>query len=360
MIEIDGSMGEGGGAVLRTALALGAVSRRAVHIYNIRANRDKPGLQTQHLRGVEALAKITKAGVEGAKLNSTEVTFEPGPIEGGRYHVDIGTAGSTTLILQILMPAAAFANGPVDVEIRGGTDNPSAPPIDFLKNVTLPNLRRMGYRGEVECVRRGHYPRGGGIVRARMEPIEKLQAINLTDPGKVVKISGIAHAVRLPGQIATRIAHACSRELIRSGISKVDLKSESYPPTQDPHVGPGAGITIWAETEGGAIIGASSLGRPGKPAEQVGREAAKSLIEQLRTGMAFDRHMSDQLILYMALAEGTSEITCARLTSHTLTNVELVQKILDVKFMVEGELNKPGKITVAGLGFRKTHGADKS
>lgn len=354
MIEIDGSMGEGGGAVLRTALALGAVSQRAVHIYNIRAKRDKPGLQPQHLRGVEALAKITKARVDGATLNSTEVAFEPRPIGGGKYHVDIGTAGSTTLILQILMPAAAFATGSVDIEIRGGTDNPLAPPIDFLKNVTLPTLRLMGYRGEVECVRRGHYPRGGGIVRARIEPIENLQAINLTDSGKVVKVSGVAHAVRLPAQVATRIAHAASMELIRSGQARVDIKSESYQPTQDPHMGPGAGITLWAETERGAVIGASSLGKPGKPSEQVGREAAEDLIKQLKTGMAIDSHMTDQLIQYMALADGTSEITSTSLTSHTLTNVELVQKIMGVKFQVDGELNKPGKIKVTGLGFRKS------
>lgn len=355
MIEIDGSMGEGGGAVLRTALALGAVSRRAVHIYNIRAKRDKPGLQPQHLRGVEALAKITNGKVEGASLNSTKVTFEPGTIEGGRYHVDIGTAGSTTLILQILMPAAAFASGPVDIEIRGGTDNPLAPPIVFMKNVTLPILRRMGYVGDVECVRRGHYPRGGGIVRARIEPVEKLQAIKLTNPGKVAKISGIAHAVKLPAQVATRMAHECSKELIKSGLSNVELKSESYPPTQDLHMGPGAGITIWAETERGAILGASSLGRPGKPAEQVGREAAMNLIKQLKTGGAVDRHMTDQLIPYMALADGTSEITSSSLTSHALTNVALVERILGVKFRVDGEPDKPGKISVEGLGFRKNH-----
>ncbi len=353
MIEIDGSMGEGGGAVLRTALALGAVSGRAVHILNIRANRDKPGLQPQHLRGVEALAKITKGRVDGATLNSTEVTFEPGMTEGGRYRVDIGTAGSTTLILQILMPAATFSNGPVEIEILGGTDNPLAPPIDFIRNVTVPTLRRMGFRGEVECSRRGHYPRGGGIVRARIEPIEKLQAITLTNPGKVMKISGLAHAVRLPAQIATRIAHSASLALVKYGQARVDVKCESYQPAQDLHLGPGAGITLWADTEHGAVIGASSLGKPGKPSEQVGQEAAEGLIAQLRTGMAVDAHMTDQLILYMALADGRSEIKSTFLTSHTFTNVELVEKILGVKFQIDGELGQPGRIAVTGLGFRK-------
>jgi len=353
MIEVDGSIGEGGGAVLRTALALSAVSRNPIHIYNIRAKRTKPGLQPQHLKGVEALAELSSARIDGARLNSTELTFEPGAIEGGKYRVDIGTAGSTTLILQILMPAAAFASGPVEVEITGGTDNPMAVPIDFLKNVTLPVLRKMDYRGEAECIRRGHYPRGGGIVRAHMEPVEKLQALELTEPGKVIRIAGVAHCVRLPAQIATRMAHAASISLIKAGYSKVDIKAESYEPARDPHFGPGAGIVLWAETEKGAIVGASSLGRLGKPAEQVGREAAENLAKQLDTRCAVDRYLTDQLIPYMALADGCSEITSTELTSHTLTNISLVEQIMDVKFEIEGQLGHPGIIRVGGLGFTR-------
>ncbi len=353
MIEVDGSIGEGGGAVLRTALALSAVSQNPIHIYNIRAKRTKPGLQPQHLRGVEALTKLANARIDGSRLNSTELTFEPSVIEGGRYRVDIGTAGSTTLVLQILMPAAAFASSPIDVEITGGSDNPMAIPIDFLKNVTLPTLRKMGYQGEVECARRGHYPRGGGIVRARIEPVPKLRALKLTESGKVVRITGVAHCVRLPAHIATRMAHAASKVLIRVGYSKVDIKAESYEPARDPHLGPGAGIVLWAETEQGAILGASSLGRPRKPAEQVGREAAERLAKQLDTGCAVDRHLTDQLIQYLALADGTSEITSTELTSHALTNIALVEQILGTKFEVEGQLGRHGKIHVKGLGFTK-------
>lgn len=353
MIEVNGATGEGGGAVLRTALALSAVSQRPIRIFNIRAKRTRPGLQPQHMHGVKALAEFTNARVEGLGLHSKELKFEPSAIEGGRYRVDIGTAGSTTLILQILMPAAAFASSPIEVEITGGTDNPMAIPIDFLKNVTLPTLRKMGYRGEVECVRRGHYPRGGGIVHAHIEPVPKLQALKLTEPGKVVHIAGVAHCVRLPAHIATRMAHAASMVLIKAGYSKVDIKTESYETARDPHLGPGAGIVLWAETERGAILGASSLGRPRKPAEQVGREAAESLARQLGTGCAVDRHLIDQLIPYLALADGTSEITSTELTSHALTNIALVEQILCAKFEVEGELEHPGKIHVKGLGFTR-------
>ncbi|MDI6884168.1 MAG: RNA 3'-terminal phosphate cyclase [Hadesarchaea archaeon] len=353
MIEVDGSVGEGGGAVLRTALALSAVSQHPIHIFNVRAKRKKPGLQPQHLRGVEALAKLTNARVEGMELNSTELVFEPGAIEGGRYHVDIGTAGSTTLILQILMPAATFARKPIEVEITGGTDNPMAIPIDFLKNVTMPTLQKMGYQGEVECVRRGHYPRGGGIVRARIEPVEKLRALKLTKPGRVICVAGVAHCVRLPAHIATRMAHAASMALVKAGHTKVNIKAESYSPTQDPHLGPGTGITLWAETEGGAILGASSLGERGKPAERVGGEAAESLLTQLQTGCAVDRHLTDQLVPYLALAEGTSEITSVELTSHALTNIALLEQIMGVKFDVKGDLGHPGRIRVQGTGFSR-------
>jgi RNA 3'-phosphate cyclase len=353
MIEVDGSIGEGGGAVLRTALALGAVSHKSIHIYNIRARRPKPGLQPQHLRGVEALAKIANARVEGARLQSKELTFEPGAIEGGKHRVNIGTAGSTTLILQILMPTAAFAAKPLEVEITGGTDNLLAPPVNFLQHVTLSVLRKMGYRGEVEVVRRGHYPRGGGIVRACIEPVGKLSSLCLTDPGGVKRIAGISHCVRLLGHIAVRQAHAAKRVLLEAGYA-ASVKTEFYEPSRDPHLGPGTGITLWAETERGAILGAGSLGKPGKPAEQVGREAAESLVKQLRTGCAVDRHLTDQLIPYLALAEGKSEITSAELTMHALTNIELVEQILGVKFEVEGQLGKPGKISVQGLGFARS------
>ncbi len=351
-IEIDGSMGEGGGAVLRTALALGAVNRMPVWIHHIRAKRKKPGLQPQHLKGVEALATVTGARVRGMELNSTELFFEPSETRGGKYKFDIGTAGSTTLILQILMPALAFASEPAEVEIRGGTDNPFAPPVDFLKHVTLPIIFKLGYRVEVECLQRGHYPRGGGRIRARTFPVEKLQAIHLTEAGKVLRIAGISHCVKLPPHVGTRQARAAKLTLLKAGYN-AKISIETYDPSSDPHLGPGSGITIWAETESGAILGSSSLGKPGKPAERVGREAASSLVAQLKTGFAVDRYLTDQLIPYIALAEGRSEIWSTELTTHTLTNVELVEKILGVKFEIDGKLGEPGRISVEGRGLTR-------
>jgi len=353
MLEIDGSLGEGGGSVVRVAIATCSLLRKPARIFNIRVKRPKPGLQPQHLKAVEVLAEMTRAEVKGAEIGSTEIFFRPTKICGGTYRADIGTAGSTTLILQTIMPPAAFADSKVEIEITGGTDNPMAPPIDFWRNVTLRILERMGYRAKIECLRRGHYPAGGGIVRAEISPVEKLDPINLTEPGKVKRILGIAHCVRLPQQVAQRMAHAAAKRLLKAGYSDIDIKKETYEPESDPHLAPGAGITLWAETENMCVLGASALGKPGKPAEKVGEEAATDLIKQIESGGGVDEHLADQVIPYMTIADGRSEIKCSKLTLHTVTNIILMEKIAGVKFEINGELNHPARIAVQGIGLRR-------
>lgn len=347
MLEIDGSMGEGGGSILRFSLALAAVKGEPIKVHNIRANRPKPGLGNQHLKAVEALQELTDAEVEGAEVRSKEVAFRPKAPRGGSIEVDIGTAGSTTLILQALMIPASFAEDPVNVEIEGGTDNPFAPPIDYLMNVTLPMLKKLGYRGEIELIKRGHYPKGGGKIKGKIEPIERLQALNLTEAGEVERISGRSHCVKLPGHIAKREAEAAEEELSRAGYD-AEIEAEFYKKSEDPHLSPGTGIVLWAETENGAILGSSLLGEKGKPAEEVGKEAANDLVEQLKTGQAVDRHLTDQLVPYLALAPRKSEITSAELTSHAITNIKLVEEILGTCVDVEGTEGEAGKIVDQG------------
>lgn len=347
MLEIDGSMGEGGGSVLRLSLALASVKREPIRIFNIRANRSNPGLANQHLSAVEALAELTDAEVEGAKKRSKEVVFRPREPGGGKIKVDIGTAGSTTLILQAIMIPAAFARNALELEVIGGTDNPFAPPIDYLRNVTLPMLRKMGYEGEVECVRRGHYPKGGGKIRGGIDPIETLRPITLTSLGGIDSISGRSHCVKLPGHIAERQAKSAGGRLKEAGYDS-DIEVEYYEKSEDPHLGPGTGIVLWAKSKGGSVLGSSALGEKGKPAERVGEEAAESLIKQIRTGHAVDPYMSDQILPYMALASGKSEITSTELTSHALTNLTLLEKILSTDFEVTGNEGEPGRIRVEG------------
>ncbi len=350
MLEIDGSMGEGGGSILRYSLALAAVQTQPIRIYNIRKNRSNSGLGNQHLAGVNALKKLTNAKVKGAETRSKEVTLKPQKIRGGDIQVDIGTAGSTTLILQAVTIPATFANKPVKFEIIGGTDNPSAPPIDYLKNVTIPTLEKIGQRTEIQLVKRGHYPKGGGKIKATIEPADSFNSLKLLDRGKVTKISGRSHCVKLPGHIAKRQAKSAEEKLKEEG-HEADIDVEFYEKSEDPHLSPGTGIVLWAKTEEGAILGSNSLGEKGKPAEKVGREAAERLIRQLRTGQAFDLHLTDQLIPYLALATGKSEITTSELTSHTLTNLKLVEKIIGAETTVEGSEGEPGKILVEGVGF---------
>lgn len=349
MLEIDGSMGEGGGSVVRMAVALSAACGTPVKIFNVRTKRPKPGLRSQHLRAVEAVGLLSSAKVEGLKLNSTELIFEPRKPAAGRFKIEIGTAGSTMLVLQALMPAAAFAPGLVEVEIRGGTDNPLAPPVDYMKNVTLPVLQKMGLRVELECLRRGHYPHGGGIVRAKIHPVKKLTPLVLGKNPGVKRIEGVAHCVRLPTHIATRMAHSAKRALLKAGYTDVEIKTETYEPSEDPHLGPGGGIVLWAELESGGMMGASSLARKGVPAERIGERTASDLAQQLKTGASVDRYLTDQLIPYVALADGTSEFKSAELTLHALTNIALVEKIVGARFGVEGEFKEPGVIRAEGV-----------
>lgn len=352
MLEIDGSMGEGGGSVLRYSLALAATQNKPIKIYNIRENRSTPGLGNQHLSAVNALKKLTNAEVKGAELRSKKVTFKPKEIRGNEIKVDIGTAGSTTLILQAVMIPAAFANQPINLEIIGGTDNPSAPPIDYLKNVTLPTIEKIGHQTKLKLVKRGHYPKGGGKIKAIIKPIESFNSLKLSERGKVTKICGNSHCVKLPGHIAKRQAKSAEEKLNEEGYES-NVEVEFYEKSEDPHLSPGTGIVLWARTESGSVLGSNSLGEKGKPAEKVGREAAERLIRQLETGQAFDRFLTDQLIPYFALASGVSEITTAELTSHTLTNLKLVEKIIGADTTVDGEEGEPGKITVEGIGFSR-------
>ncbi len=350
-VQVDGSMGEGGGQLLRAALAISAITGRPVRVFNVRARRSRPGLQRQHLASVRALAELSGARVEGARLGSTELTFYPGRVRGGEFTFDIGTAGSVTLLLQAVMPVMAVADGPVKVRVIGGTDVPKAPPIDYVRFVLRQLLARMGLELSIELLRRGHYPRGGGDVVVSKEGPVRLRPIELVSSGKALRVGGLSHCVRLPSHVAFRQARAAEEVLRALGVPvKVDV--EYYEPGKDPHLGPGSGMVLWATTER-SVLGGDSLGERGKPAEEVGREAARSLLEDLSTGMALDRHASDMLLIYAALASGVTRLGGARLTSHALTMVKLLGLILpeaQVK-LLSGSEGGPFIVEVRGAGL---------
>lgn len=349
IIEIDGSMGEGGGQVLRTAIALSALSMKPVRVYNIRAKRSNPGLRPQHLTGIKMLAEITEAEVQGLHVNSMSLTFYPKQHRSGRFKFNIGTAGSISLVLQTILPVLAFTPGKTELKIIGGTDVRWSPPIDYVKNVFTRYLEKMGYKVEIEVARRGHYPRGGGIIRVVTHPIKKLKPIRMTELGEIVKIEGISHCVKLPRHVAERQKRTAIQILRNAGYNNIEIKSEWYEPARDKHLGPGSGIVLWAISDKGAVVGADALGERGKRAEQVGREAAKKLLEEMSSNTPIDRHVGDMLPPYMAIADGKSQIAVSKLTLHAKTNIEVIERILEVEFNVKEE--HKAKVNVKGLGM---------
>ncbi len=354
LVEIDGSMGEGGGQILRTSIALAAITGRPLRIFNIRAKRSNPGLRPQHLTAVRAIAALSGGRLEGDRVGSMELRFTPGRIRGGRYRFDVGTAGSVSLVLQALLPVMAYADGPITVEIRGGTDVPMAPTIDYIREVLRPLLAMLGYRFTVRVKRRGHYPKGGGIVEVAVpSPPRGFKARSFTERGELVEARVRSHAVRLPRHVAERQARSASEVLRRELGVEPRVELEWYEPGRDPHLGPGSGVLAWLVFKE-AVMGGDSIGKRGKPAEQVGREAAEQLVEDYRTGAALDRHASDMIPVYLALAEGDSLIHGAMMTSHAHTVLELLKLIVEGYSyeILEGGPGKPFKARIRGAGVR--------
>jgi len=316
MLKIDGSYGEGGGQILRSALALSMVEGREIEVHDIRANRPTPGLSHQHLMAIKASSEICGAETEGVEKGSTEITFEPGEVESGVYNFDIGTAGSVTLLLQALIPAALEADGEIILKVRGGTDVKWSPPYDHFENVFLELLRRMNGDIGSELIKRGHYPKGGGRVKVSIRPSE-LGDLSLT--GGVERIEGRAFVSELPEHIADRMKKQVLKEFIEIDTS---ISVESY-----GSASPGTGIVIW--TRGGKILGKGVLGEKGVPAEEVGEEAAEGLKKDIEADVGLDPNAADQLIPYLALSDSGGVLTTRELTGHLETNAWLVNQFLD-------------------------------
>ncbi|MGA9189137.1 MAG: RNA 3'-terminal phosphate cyclase [Methanosarcina sp.] len=320
MLEIDGSYGEGGGQLVRTAVALSAVTGKEIRVTNIRRNRPNPGLKQQHLKALEVTASICEARVSGLFPGSTELSFAPVEIKGGKYDIDIGTAGSITLLLQCLMPALPFAKEKVELTVRGGTDVAWAPTVDYLQQVTFRALEQLGYAGNVTLKKHGYYPKGGGKVSAFFEPC-RLWGFHFLKEEEEIK--GISHASNLPAHVPLRQAEAASARLLEDGYSS-RIETQSF-----EDFSTGSGITLWA-----GYIGGSALGERGLPAEKVGKRAAEEVITELRARASVDMHLADQLIPYMALA-GNSSYTVREISPHTATNIWVTEQFLDVKFRIE-------------------------
>ncbi|MEM0262470.1 MAG: RNA 3'-terminal phosphate cyclase [Nitrososphaerota archaeon] len=349
MIVVDGSIGEGGGQILRIAIGLAAALGKPIKIVNIRAGRRNPGLQHQHLTAVKAVAELCNAYVEGGYIGSTQLIFRPGKPVGGGYVFDVGTAGSVTLVLQALAPLLPLLPRRTHMELRGGTDVPWSPPIDYVRYVFIPMARRFGVDISIELVRRGHYPRGGGIVRVESGP-GKLRAVEAIERGGLRTVKGVSHAVKLPSHVAERQAKSARDTLIGRGVAvPIDIAIESYTPDRDPHLGPGSGITLYAEFEN-SVLGADSLGEKGKPAEVVGREAAEKLLDEIGSGAALDSHMGDMVVAIACMAEGTTRYTVSKPTLHMETALRVAEMVAGCRARVSRAVGRGVLIEIEGIG----------
>lgn len=350
MIKIDGSHGEGGGQILRSTLTLSAILGKPAEIFNIRTGRKKPGLQPQHLTGVRAVAEICNGKLEGGKLLSQRIIFHPGKIQAGNYEFDVmkvkSSAGSTGMIFQQIAPVLAFGDKESNVILKGGTHAEWAPPIDYLQDIFLPTVAKMGFHANLDIERWGWYPIGQGIVKTNIKPISgKLKAIEVNERGKLKRISGVSLVSRLPLSIAERERDKAVQKLKDIGHWTLDIETKEV-----PSLGTGNYFCLAAEFEN-SIAGFNSLGKIGKRAEKVADEAVDQFIKYYKSKACIEKHLADQLILYMALAEGKSSFT-SEISNHILTNSWVMEQFLPVKFEIKGKLGEVGSVSVEGIGLK--------
>lgn len=336
-IVIDGGYGEGGGQILRTSLSLAIITGKPLKLVNIRGGRKKPGLRPQHLTAVRACASLCGAKLDGAKLDATKLTFAPGIIVPGSYEFHIGTAGAATLVLQTILPPLSMANGESNLLIGGGTHVPWSPPYHHVAQVLIPTLNQLGFKCETLLNRWGWYPKGGGVIQARVKPHSPLGSFNLDQPFELRRISGISASSGLPEHIRVRQKNQVEARLQKAGIQgEIELR--------DVHArNPGTLVFLCVQGKD-SLAGFSSLGARGKRAELVADEAADDFFHFLESRAALDRHLADQLLIYLASAPGKQRFTTSKVTQHLLTNAWVIEKFLPVKFEIKGGLGEPGTV----------------
>lgn len=357
LIELDGSYEEGGGQILRTALGLSILTQRPFRIKNIRKNRPKPGLQNQHLSCIKICKELSNATVTGNYLESQEVEFVPKVIRNRQLEVNIGTAGSATLLLQSLLLPIMFTE--CDVRIIGGTDVKWSMPLDYLRNILIPIINNYT-NFELICEKRGYYPKGGGLVEVHTKPKFRISdfddfskfhqyvfghPIALFNPGKIMHIRGISHASKDLQQKEVAERQAKSASLILSGLSSARVDNE-YSNTEST----GSGIMIYSihrndnrrngnnrsnskYDSSSYRLGSDALGEKGVKAEEVGRLASEKLLEYARAEIVVDEHLQDNIIPLLGLFGG--KIKTCRISNHTKSNIYVCEKFLNVEYNIK-------------------------
>jgi RNA 3'-terminal phosphate cyclase (ATP) len=327
MLHIDASYGEGGGQLVRTAVALSAITGQAIRLDNVRAKRDKPGLAPQHLTAVQAVASLCNANCEGLELRAQTFNFAPRRLHGGEFRFDVGTAGSITLVLQALLPALLCAREPSRVSVIGGTDVRAAPPLDYFRHVLLGLLGHMGAKARCRVLRRGYYPRGGGEVEVAVEPAH-LTRLELDEPGQLLSIEGCAHVAHLPLSIAERMRTAAVGGLADFGhLAHIDTLALGGADA----MGTGGAVACWATMQH-TVLGAGRVAERGVRAETLSEIVGVELASELAARATLDIHAADQILIYLALAGG--HFTTRTMSSHAQTAIWLIEQFLPVHFEV--------------------------
>ncbi len=357
MIKLDGNYGEGGGAITRVALAMSTLTGKAFEVDNIRKGRPNPGLKAQHLCAIEGVKKLCNAKVEGNFLKSEYLKYEPKNIEGKTISLEIGTAGSTSLVLQSLLLPSMFADKKVRIKLTGATSGKWAMPFDFFKEIFIPQIRKFCDKIDVELIRRGYYPKGGGKIEVKIRPKYKLsdfnsfneflehirkesKKIDLLEQGYLIQVKGVSHASYdlQKAEVAERQAKAAKLILSKLNVP-IQIRTE-YANTDST----GSGITLWVifstdkeeiDFDNPIRIGADSLGEKGKRAEEVGKEAAERLIKEINYKAPVDKYLADNLIPFIALFG--KQIKVSQITNHCLTNIYVVEQFLGKIFDVDKE-----------------------
>jgi len=347
MIEIDGAIGEGGGQILRSALSLSIITGKAFRINNIRARRSKTGLMAQHLKAVDAAAAISRANVEGAILGSSSLLFEPGEIRTGRYKFEIGTAGSTSLVLQTILLPLSLAGSASTVIIGGGTHVPWSPSYHYLEINWRAMMQSLGFDFQLSLDQAGFYPQGGGRITATIRPIHRIEPLQVERRGELLRFMGISAVANLDRSIADRQKRQATGRLL-SRFPSLLIKAISLPANNK-----GTFLLLAAEFSSGGVHLSRccfcALGEPGKPAERVADEAVDSFESFLQSGGAIDHHLADQLMLPLSLANGPSILSSARITQHLLTISEVIRHFLPVEIDISGRLDQPGTIRIVPI-----------
>lgn len=339
MITLDGSHGEGGGQIVRTAVTLSVITSLPVHIENVRAGRDKPGLRPQHVTAIKAAAAICDALTEGVSVSSDAITFAPnGPARAGDYEFDVGTAGSASLVLQTVLLPLVLTDGESSLRVHGGTHVPNSPSGHFLRDAYMPLLLSMGADIEIYVDQCGWVPQGGGTLSGYARGPAELRALNLNKRGQAERVFGTAIGCNLPSHIPQRISDRATNLLGPLEVP-VDLR-----PVRTRSVSTGAGLFLVVEYANGRA-GVDILGRKGMPSEEVAERGVNALLAFHDSRAAVDEHLADQLVLPLALAHGESKLRTTRITGHLRTSIDVVQAFIDRPIQIN---ERQSTVTFAG------------